>query len=213
MKIQNQTNTNNMTFGIFNKRQMGCWRKLNDIKPYVNAAYEGYTGIKTARFPTVVPIKYRSATFIPDVTDDLYLFEEKVFQDLKETKEKPFGKIRALWKMCRNFGTGEAWDTKFLPEFPGRDINGRKQYAKYNGEIVSGNDISNIFYAHTCKFVGVPQIIAKLCARLDACGILEPLSKGKLPSLKLLKFRDTASDQLAINKGIQDFDMRNYRLL
>jgi hypothetical protein len=60
--------------------------------------------------------------------------------------------------------------------------------------------------------MGIPEKIAQLIARLDARGLLEPFSKGKLPSLKLLKFRDTASDQLAIAKGVREFNIKDYNL-
>ena len=60
--------------------------------------------------------------------------------------------------------------------------------------------------------MGIPTKLAQLIAKMDASGILEPFSKGKLPTLELLRFRDTASDQLAIAKGIREFDINDYQL-
>ena len=196
-----------VNFGFFNKKQMAAWRFVNKIPHYTNAAYKGYTGAKECKFPVILSSSNKFRGRLPDITMDLHTFEENVFQELKDSKRKPFGFFRVLWKMCRNFGTGERWDTKFLPAFPGRDKNGRVQYARYNDQIVTGNDVSNIFFGHTCKFLGIPEI-----ARLDASGILEPFSKGKFPSKELLNFRDTHSDQQAIVKGMREFDINNYRL-
>lgn len=194
---------------VFSKKHMTAWRKRNKLPEYVNASYSGFTGVKAIRFPTYSRDGNRT---LPDITKDLFLFEEEVLQEIKNTRKKPFGFIRALWKMCQNLGTAEAWDTKFLPQFPGRSKKGHKQYARYKGEIVSGNDISNRFFGHICAYMGIPVKLAQLVAKLDACGILEPISKGKFPSLELLKFRDTASDQLAIFRGVQEFNINDYRL-
>ena len=114
--------------------------------------------------------------------------------------------------MSQNLGTGEPWDSKFMPQFPGRDDLGRVQYAKYKQELVSANDLSNIIYGHICAFMNLPKFAAKLAAKLDACGVLEIFTKGKFPTSKLLKFKDTVSDQKAIAKGVEDFNIKNYRL-
>lgn len=201
-----------ISFGSFDKTRMAMWRAANKIQHYTNATYKGHTGAKEYYFPTILYSKNKFLGRVPDITRDLHTFEENVFQELKDTKRKPFGFFRVLWKMCRNFGTGERWDTKFLPAFPGRDKNGRVQYARYNDQIVTGNDVSNIFFGHTCKFLGIPEKLSLWIARLDASGILEPFSKGKFPSKELLNFRDTHSDQQAIVKGMREFDINNYRL-
>lgn len=191
------------------KSQMKLWKSLNNIPQYTDATYDGFTGVKYSRFPLSSQLKFSK---YPDVTDELHDFESEVLQDLLLCRNKRFGYLKALWKMCRNLGTGEAWDSKFLPNFPGRNEKGKTQYAIYNGKIVSANDVSNILYGHICKFMGIPLELAKFIARLDATGVLEPFSKGKMPSLKLLKFRDTKSDQLAIEKGFNSFELSNYKL-
>lgn len=192
----------------FDKKRMQLWRELNHIPDYVNASYTGPTGVKITHFP----IYSRTDRFFPNIDKDLYSYEEEIIQELKDIRRKPFGYFRALWKMSQNFGTGEAWDSKFMPQFPGRDSFGRVQYAKYRGEKVSANDLSNIMYAHICAYMGIPKFLAKFIAKMDACGILEIISKGKWPTKNLLKFKDTQSDQIAIAKGMDDFNIKNYRL-
>lgn len=191
------------------KAQMSSWRRVNNIPDYVNAAYDGYTGYKTRNF---VLSKTKRGLRDRDITQDLYLFEEKVLQNLKDLRQKPLGYLRALWAMCQNLGTGAPWDTKFLPEFPGRDINGRVQYGVYKGEVVSGNDISNRFYGHVCAYMNIPTKLAQFIAKMDACGALELFSKGKFPTKNLRSFRDTKSDQVAIKQGLDEFEIKSYRL-
>ena len=67
-------------------------------------------------------------------------------------------------------------------------------------------------YGHVCAFMKIPKIIAKVIAKLDACGITEIFTKQKLPTKELLKFSDTQTDQLAIIKGMNEFNIKNYRL-
>ena len=195
-------------FYSFNKTQMKQWREINELPKYINAAYVGSTGAKSAYFLT----NPHARGYHPEVTKDLYEYEEEVLQELKNLRKKPFGYIRAIWRMSQKFGTGEPWDTKFMPQFPGRDPNGRIQYARYNGEIVSCNDLSNIMYGHICAFMNIPKAIAKIMAQLDACGITEIFTKQKFPTKELLKFSDTTTDQLAISKGIDEFNIKNYRI-
>ena len=195
-------------YNFISRMKAKNWRILNSLPEYVDASYDGFTGVKLNRFPTYP----RSKGFIPDISHDFHVFEEHVLQELKNTMRTPFGKIKALWKICRNMGTGESWDTKFLPEFPGRTEKGQKQYAKYLGKIVSGNDMSNTLYGHVCAFMGIPASMTKLLARLDAKGFLEPFAKGKLPSKKLLAFQDTFSDQKIIEQSVKNFDLKKYRL-
>ena len=201
--------TQQSSFQGATRQQMKLWKKLNRIPQYTNAAYDGYTGMKNCYFPTDDGFHISE---YPDITEKLHRFESEILQSLKDSRKERFGYLKALWKLCRNLGTGEAWDSKFLPNFPGRNKKGQKQYAMYNGEIVSGNDVSNILFGHLCKYMGIPTKMAQLIAKLDASGILEPFSKGKLPTLKLLRFRDTASDQMAIAKGIKEFDINNYTI-
>lgn len=214
MELKNSYNLNkNINFcAITSKERMAAWRAINKIQSYTDAAYTGYTGAKQTLFPVTMIGKKDRFRNLPDITNDLHLFEEDVLQEIKDTKRKPFGFARVLWKMCQNFGTGECWDTKFLPEFPGRNKAGQVQFAKYKNKVVTGNDISNIFFGHTCKFLGFPEKLALLLAKLDASGILEPFSKGRLPTKELLRFRDTPSDQQAILRGMREFDINDYRL-
>ena len=211
MQIQNNYtyNTPQISFKAATKQQMKLWKYLNKIPLYIDASYDGYTGMKVLNFPTNNGVHISE---YPDITEKLHKFESEILQILKDKKDERFGYIKALWKLCQNLGTGEPWDSKFLPNFPGRNKKGQKQYALYKGEIVSGNDVSNLLFGHLCKYMGIPEKIAQLIARLDARGLLEPFSKGKLPSLKLLKFRDTASDQLAIAKGVREFNIKDYDL-
>ncbi len=188
---------------------MSQWRQQNCLPKYINASYNGSTGSKEVRFPISAEIKIFD---YPDVTDRVFYYEEEILQELKDIRKKPFGYLRALWHMGQNLGTGEPWDSKFMPQFPGRDVSGKIQYAKYNNEIVSGNDLSNIIYGHICAFMNLPAAIAKFMARLDACGITEIITKKKLPDINLLKFHDTVSDQAAIAKGVKEFNLSNYRL-
>ncbi len=213
MKLDNNYTANRITpFGALTKQRMKLWRSANSIPSYTNAAYKGYTGAKLYRFPTYYKEVNGFPADLPDVTKNLKLLEEDILQELKDTREKPFGYFRVLWKMAQNFGTGERWDTKFLPEFPGRNMRGERQYAMYKDEAVSGNDVSNILFGHVCKYLGFPEKVTLLLARLDAAGILEPFSKGKLPDGELLRFRDTQSDQKAILRGMREFDIKDYRL-
>lgn len=201
--------TDSINYKSMTKRQMAAWRKLNRLPSYVNATYSGYTGAKLKNFPVT---NTKMLLSNKDITNDLYLFEEKVLQKLKDLREKPFGYLRALWAMGQNLGTGAPWDTKFLPKFPGRDKSGRTQYAIYNNEVVTGNDVSNIFFGHLCAYMGFPAKLAQFIAKMDACGMFEIISKGKLPSFKLMSFRDTLSDQVAIKKGVNEFNIKNYHL-
>lgn len=186
---------------------MKTWRKMNNIPAYVNASYDGFTGGKEKLFAID-----REKAFKFDITEALRGFEEKVIQRLKTQREKPLGYMRALWTIGQNMGTGAPWDTKFLPQFPGRDLKGRKQYALYKNEPVSGNDISNIFFGHICAYMGISSKLAQFIAKMDACGAFELFAKGRLPNRKLLAFRDTPSDQLAIKRGVEEFKLADYNL-
>lgn len=191
------------------RRQMEFWKYLNRIPKYTNATYNGFTGYKSFQFPIT---EHFQRSMYPDITENLHKFETEILQELKDCKSERFGYFRALWKMAQNFGTGEPWDSKFLPKFPGRNKKGKKQYAIYKGEILSANDVSNLVYGHVCSFMGIPENLAKFIAKLDAKGFLEIISKRKIPKIKQLKFNDTHSDQLAIAKGIREFNINDYIL-
>ena len=201
--------TPRIKLNVFNKFQMQQWRELNNIPSYINASYNGPTGIKISKFPTYIS-KY---CYYPDVTEPSIKYEEEIIQELKDILKKPFGYIRALWHMSQQFGTGEPWDSKFMPQFPGRNVKGIVEYAKYNDTIVSANDLSNIIYGHICAYMKLPKCIAKLMARLDACGITEILTKRRFPDIHLRNFKDTSQDQQAIVRGVEDFKIKNYRLI
>lgn len=206
MQITKVSNLYNVSHGkLATKSQMSCWRKMNNIPEYVNASYTGYTGKKERFFSTIKKDN-------PDITKQFQRFEEEILQYLKNLRKKPFGYIRALWAMGQNLGTGAPWDTKFLPEFPGRNEIGEPQFAIYKQDFVSGNDISNILYGHICAYMGIPTKIAQFIAKMDACGALELFSKGKFPDKKLISFRDTQNDQLAIRKGVEEFKLSDYKL-
>lgn len=202
MKIQR------IKLNVFDKVRMKQWRELNNIPSYINASYIGTTGIKEHRFPIYI----NKHDFYPDVTECTIKYEEEIIQELKDIRRKPFGYIRALWHMSQQFGTGEPWDSKFMPQFPGRNLQGLVEYAKYNDTIVSANDLSNIIYGHICAYMKLPKCIAQLMARLDACGITEIITKKKFPDMRLCKFKDTQQDQQAIARGVKEFDIKNYRL-
>ncbi len=204
MLVEHTNYKTQINFQAYTPKQMVLWKRLNKIPLYTNASYNGYTGMTYKIFPITNGLDHKN---YPDITEALHILEKEIIQELEESRKKPFGLFRAMWKMCKNFGTGSPWDSKFLPEFPGRNHQGKKQYAMYRGEIVSGNDVSNRLFGHICQYLGLPTKFAQLMAKLDAAGILEPFSKGKLPTFDLLKFRDTSSDQLAILKGMEEFDI------
>lgn len=202
MKIQR------IKLNVFDKTRMKQWREVNNIPPYINASYIGTTGVKELPFP-VYNSKYG---YYPDVTKASILYEEEILQELKDIRKKPFGYIRSLWHMSQQLGTGEPWDSKFMPQFPGRNSKGRVQYARYRDTIVSANDLSNIIYGHICAYMKLPKCVAQFMARLDACGITELITKKKFPDIHLRNFKDTPQDQRAIARGVEEFDIKNYRL-
>lgn len=189
------------------KAKMKCWRQYNNLPEYIDASYVGYTGVKGIKFPTG-----KGKFYYPEISNDVRLYEEEIFQQLHDIKQTPFGYIKALFKMLNNLSTGESWDSKFNWQFPGRDEKGRVQYARYKEKILSTNDLSNQIYAHICAFMQIPKPIAQLMAKLDACGALEIFTKGKFPNKKLLNFQDTPSDQLAIAEGYKNFNINEYRI-
>lgn len=202
MKIQR------VKFNVFDKFRMKQWREANDIPAYINASYIGTTGVKELPFPT-----YNSKLgYYPDITESTIRYEEEILQELKDIRQNPFGYIRALWQMSQQLGTGEPWDSKFMPQFPGRNSKSQVQYAQYKDTIVSANDLSNIIYGHICAYMKLPKSIAQLMARLDACGITELITKRKFPDMNLRNFKDTVQDQKAIARGVEEFNINDYRL-
>ena len=178
------------------------WRELNGCPDIVNAAYDGYTGAKFHNFPTGK--SFRLCAY-PDVTKDFNRLKHILVKDIKKTKSEVFGSFKVLKMFLENFATGEKWDTKFLPEFPGRDRSGRVQFAKYNGKIVAGNYLSNHIYGFLCAAAGIPEKLSKFVARIYSKGFIEPLISGEIPNKTLLKFKDPISDQEAISAGYKEF--------
>lgn len=170
------------------------------VPKYMDASYSGYTGAKLIPFPI-----NKATRTVPDITEGFNNFVRKTIEETNNIKGEFFGRIKLLRAFLKNFATGEKWDTKFSQHFPGRDKNGKVQYAKFNGEIVSANDVSNIFYGIVCASAGIPLKISQWIAKIYSCGLLEPFIAGKIPSKKLLKFRDTASDQRAIVRGYEQY--------
>ena len=175
---------------------------MNGCPKVVYPDYMGYTGAKNHKFPTLPASK---DAFYPDITADYEKFKLETLAYIRKIEKKPFGYIRVMKKFLENFSTGEKWDMKFQPQFPGRDILGRNQYAKYKNKIVVGNYISNNLYGFLCAAIGIPERLSKFIGRLYSHGILEPIIQGKIPSKKLLKFKDPISDQQAISSGYRDF--------
>ncbi len=189
------------------KQKSARWLELNGCSKNIDASYDGYTGIKLHRFPTSEDSFYAC---YPDITKD---YEKLKFDMICETSavmKKTFGKIRVLKLFLDNFATGAKWDTKFMVEFPGRDRQGKVQFARYNGKIVTGNYISNNVYGYLCAAIGIPERMSKFIARVYSKGFLEPIISGKIPDKKLLKFSDPISDQEAVSSGYRDF--RNQKL-
>lgn len=163
--------------------------------PKVTAEFNGYTGTKKRNFPT----KFKGER-LPDVTLKFSNFRDAIFEEL-DTKKTIVGKIKLLRD---NFHTGEAWDTKFLQDFPGRDVFGNTQYATYKGKVVSANYLSNNIFGQVMHKVGFSEKTSKAIAKLYSCGLVRIFSKGKLPHSDLLKFRDPIEDQEAITSGFLD---------
>lgn len=189
---------------------MRGWRLINGCPDVVNAAYDGYTGAKMHKFPTSNNLNKH---LYPDITKQYEDFKKGLVSEIEDVKRKPFGTIRVYMLFLKKFATGASWDTKFLPEFPGRDINGMTQYAKYNGKVVKGNYISNCLYGYLCAAIGMPEKEAKAIARIYSCGLIEPFITKKFPSKKLMMFKDPIDDQKAITSGYKEFfeDMKNRR--
>jgi len=178
------------------------WRQINGCVTFPDASYDGYTGVKLFKFP-ISPKRRLSA--YPNVTKEFNRFKISLKKDIDHIKKEPFGRFKVMKMFLDNFSTGEKWDTKFFPEFPGRDKKGCVQYAFYDGNIVAGNYLSNNIYGFLCAALGISEKMSKFIAKIYSCGILEPLISGKLPNKKLIKFRDPEADQHAISSGYAEF--------
>ena len=176
------------------------------LPPGITEAYTGFTGPKYLDFPSdpnLSPDQY------PDVTEEFVDFRDRIIDQYVNGRwAKPLHKARLLNLMLKHFPTARAWDTKYNPYFPGRDEEGRIQYALYKDRVVSTNYLSNNFYAQICAAAGFPLSFAKLAARMNACG-LDRLYHGKLPDKEHRHFRDTPEDQRAIVSGYFDYNDDN----
>lgn len=190
----------------YTREAMKEMRRLNNIPEIVNAAYDGFTGAKKVNFPTKINLDISS---YPDITQDLEKFKDEVVSDIQKINKKFLKKINIYKLFLKNGGTGDPWDTKFLPQFPGRDINGKTQYAIYKDKIVSANYISNNLYGQLCAAAGIKQKFAQFIGKIYSCGLLEPFVNGKFPNKQLIKFRDPKHDQEAILSGFFDFLKHN----
>lgn len=166
----------------------------------VTAEYNGYTGTKIYNFPTTL-----KGENYPDITNMFEIFKNNIYQEL-DNKKNWLGRVALLKE---NFQTGKPWDTKSLQHFPGRDIEGNTQYAKYKGKIVSANYVSNNIYAQVMQKLGFSEKMSKLVAKLYSCGIVRLISKGKLPHKQLFKFSDPIEDQEAISSGYNEIKYKN----
>jgi len=187
-----------VNFGQYSSYELKKIRLEAGLPEYISSAYNGYTGSKNYNFPTNPNLNIEN---YHDVEPDLEKLKNEIMGEIK--KELNFPKVLKLF--AKKFPTGEPWDTKYLPEFPGRDKKGHTQYALYKGEVVSANYISNNIYGQVCASIGLPLKLARLAAKIDACGLSDPVTKLKIPKMESLKFRDPVEDQNAIISGYNDY--------
>ena len=194
--------TLNKTLAKEQKLRAAQWLEINGCPKVVDAAYDGYTGVKLHKFPTTKDYPY---TVYPDVTQDYENLKMNMFAEVKFKMKDTFGRITVLKMFLVNSSKEAKWDSKFMVKCQGRDRKGRVQFAKYDGQIVTGNYLSNNIYGFLCAMIGIPERLSKFIARVYSKGFLEPLISGKIPDKKLLKFSDPVSDQNAISSGYRDF--------
>lgn len=178
------------------------FRLENGIPERVHAAYAGPSGPKDHHFPVSPDLDLSE---YPDITGALETFKAEVLEEVRAINKGPLGLVRTFRLFADNFPTAEAWDTKYQPMFPGRDNQGRTQYALYKGKVVSANYISNNFYAQIAAAIGLPLWFTKLAAHMDACGLAEVVFLKKVPESELRSFRDTVEDQDALVSGYDDY--------
>lgn len=191
-------------FGGYTRAEMRQRLTEEGVPPRLHAGSKCYSGRKDYDFPVsphLDPDRY------PDITEDLNELKAEIIAELKEIRARNpvTGLAIAMRTMAHNFPTGEPWDTKYLPKFPGRDRHGRTQYALYKGKVVSANYISNNLYAQITASLGLPLWFSRMAAKMDACGIAEIIFKRKMPEAELRQFRDTPEDQDAIISAYDDY--------
>ncbi len=193
-----------ITFGLYTRAQQRARLTEAGLPERLHAGSKCFTGPKDYDFPVsphLDPDQY------PDITQDLNDLKAEIIDELKkiQAKNPVLGLPMAMRVMAENFPTGEPWDTKYLPRFPGRDQQGRTQYALYKGKVVSANYISNNLYAQITAALGLPLWFSRMAAKMDACGIAEIIFKRKMPEAELRQFRDTPEDQDAIISAYDDY--------
>ena len=176
------------------------WRISNGIPDKLTARYVGYTGPKNFSFPTSPDLEKH---LYPDVTK---YYDEMISKIVKEVNQK-LGKNPFInfYKKCntflKNFKTADPWDTKFLENFPGRTSEGKVQYALLKDKIVNANYISNALYGDACIKMGFKEWFATLAAKVDAHGLSNLFTEGKIPQWQDVRFKDTAADQNTIKSA------------
>jgi hypothetical protein len=174
---------------------------LDSIK--ITAEYLGYTGIKSLSFPVdpMLPLER-----YPNVTNQLTQWCHEVLKELKPSSNSPFWKNqpRYIRFLLKNSATAAALDTKFHPNYPGRNQAGQVQYARYKGRVVSANYLSNNLFGQIMSALGYPFWFTTLIGKIYSTGMLE-IFRGHLPTLANLKFRDPAEDGRAVKSGYDDY--------
>lgn len=181
-------------------------RRLNNIPEHLDAAYEGYTGAKKIHFPIKIDLDLSN---YPDITQEFEKFKKELIEETNKNKKSVFGYPKIFKLFLQNFATGAPWDTKFLPQFPGRDIDGKTQYALYKGKIVSANYLSNNIFGQLCAATKIKKFFGEFISKIYSCGLLEPFINFKLPSKEVLKFRDPPQDLDAFRSGFNEYYKQN----
>ena len=195
------------------RKQVAEFKSQNGIDQATKPNYDGYTGFKNHDFP-VSP--YLDKLCYPDVTENFRQHLEQVFKALDKISGGPkkINKVNTLKCLSnpgvlkflvRNLQTGESLDTKFNPDFPGRDKKCRTQYALYKKKIISANYLSNNFYGQITARLGLFFKVSKLIGSTAyGAGFFE-LSYGRLPTWDVLQFKDSQEDIDSIRSGYYDY--------
>ena len=160
-----------------------------------------FTGPKASVFPTSLDDTIDS---YPDVTEHFIRFREEAVHSLEGVRLNSFplvGRIKRFWTLGRQFPTGQALDTKFHREFPGRTKTYQVQYAAYKGKVVSANYLANNFFGQVMAALGYPLWFAKLASHVESADCKKALYEGRLLSLNTRK----DLGQLPIESGYADY--------
>jgi len=173
----------------------------------VDATYQGYTGKKNRVFPINPGLALHQ---YPNVTVQLGTFRDEIRAEIRQASHKGvLGSFRALKLLGKNIRTSEAWDTKFHPDFPGRDRDGNVQYAHYKGKVVSANYLSNNLYGQVMAALEFPLWFAQLMGRLYSRGWMRVIFNFEWPDKRHRQFQDPDEDQRAIESGYDDWRHHN----